>query len=59
MIQKDLMEFLAIWEKLQIETNPNLTQAAKKLCKSFIDAIKNEATKQFQVCCLKKHTPAF
>lgn len=48
MTQKDLMEFLAIWNKLQIETNPNLTRAEKEFCKSFIDAIKNEGTNQIK-----------
>lgn len=45
MTQINLMKFSAIWNKLQIETKPNLTRPEKEFCKSFIDAIKSEASK--------------
>ena len=42
MTQKQLAEILAVFGKLKIENNPNLTHYEKELLKSMIDEIKRE-----------------
>ena len=42
MTPKDLANILAIFDKLQIENNPNLNSAEKELMKSLIDKIKKQ-----------------
>lgn len=41
MNQKQLIEFLAIWDKLKIQADPELTTGEKELLKAFIDELKN------------------
>ena len=42
MTQKQLVEIIAAFRKLEIENNPNLTHYEKELLKSMIDEIKRE-----------------
>ena len=42
MTQKQLMEIIAAFRKLEIENNPNLTHYEKELLKSMIDEIKKK-----------------
>ncbi len=39
---KNLAEILAIFDKLKIEKNENLSTPEKELMKAFIDEIKNQ-----------------
>lgn len=40
MTEKQLAEFIAILDKLQIEKNPNLTSVQKELMKQWIDELR-------------------
>lgn len=42
MTQKQFMEIVAAFRKLEIENNPNLSPNEKELLKSFIDEIKKQ-----------------
>jgi hypothetical protein len=42
MTQKQLVEIIATFRKLEIENNPNLTHYEKELLKSMIDEIKKK-----------------
>lgn len=37
-----LAEFLAILDKLEIQSNPNLTDLEKEMCKKAIDELKKQ-----------------
>lgn len=39
---KNIAEFLAALDKIQIQANPNLTDGQKELCKLCIDKLKNK-----------------
>lgn len=39
---KNLAEFLAILDKIQIENNPSLTDVQKEICKHCIDELKKK-----------------
>lgn len=43
MTQKQLIEILAAFRKLEIENNQNLTRYEKELFKAFIDELKEKA----------------
>lgn len=43
MTQKQLIEILAAFRKLEIENNPNLTPYEKELFKALIDKLKDMA----------------
>ena len=40
MTQRELAEIIALFNKLQIENNPSLTESEKEIYKQFIDYIK-------------------
>lgn len=37
-----LAEFLAVLDKLEIQSNPNLTDIEKEMCKKAIDELKKQ-----------------
>ncbi len=43
MTQKQLVEILAVFRKLEIENNPSLTRYEKELFKALIDELKEKA----------------
>ena len=42
MTPKELANIITVFDKLQIENNPNLNSAEKELMKSLIDKIKKQ-----------------
>lgn len=42
MNRRDMIEFLAILDKIKIHTNPNLTDEQKEICKYCIDQLKKK-----------------
>ena len=40
--QKALIEFIAILNKLQVQSDPSLTDAQKEICKYCIDELKKK-----------------